>query len=234
MTEAVKVRGEAGRDDPTPERLLAAAAELFASAGFHATTMRDIAARARANVAASHYHFGSKEDLYLAVLRHQFGDVAERLADAGPVPPVAQLRRSSRAELARVLRSRIETMLEILVGPNPSLHGALMQREACDPTEALPVIVSEFLKPQLDEMRRLIEALGPALAPAQVQRILFSIGGQVLFYRMLQPVVLSLLGLEEYPQGFVRDTAEHIAEFSLGGIDRTLSARRSRGARRAS
>lgn len=221
----------AEREDRTPERLLAAAAELFASAGFHATTMRDIAARARANVASSHYHFGSKEDLYLAVLRHEFGAIAARLAGAGPVPPLARLRHAGRAELVRVLRARIETMLEILIGPRPSLHGALMQREMCDPTEALPVIVSEFLKPQLDEMRRLIEALGPALRPAEIERILFSICGQVLFYRMMQPVVLRLLGRESYPEGFVRETAQHIAEFSLGGIDRARRARQGRGAK---
>jgi len=36
----------------TKDRLLTAAAELFAERGFHRTTVRDIAARARATVAA--------------------------------------------------------------------------------------------------------------------------------------------------------------------------------------
>jgi TetR/AcrR family transcriptional regulator, regulator of cefoperazone and chloramphenicol sensitivity len=219
--------------DGTPERLLGAAAELFAASGFHATTMRDIAGRARANVAASHYHFGSKEDLYLRVLRAQFADIAQRLAEDAAVPPLERLRRLSRSELAAILRARIATMLELLIGPTPSLHGALMQREMCDPTDALPVIVREFLSPQLDDMRRLIEAMAPTLPAADVQRCLFSIGGQVLFYRMMQPVVLRILGREEYPRGFAQQTAEHIAAFSLGGTDELVAAQGARRKRRA-
>jgi TetR/AcrR family transcriptional regulator, regulator of cefoperazone and chloramphenicol sensitivity len=233
MSTAKARKLERPEADGTPERLLVAAAELFAASGFHGTTMRDIAGRARANVAASHYHFGSKEDLYLRVLRRQFADIAQRLAEDAAVPPLEELRRMDRAALAEILRARIGTMLELLVGPTPSLHGALMQREMCDPTDALPVIVREFLAPQLDDMRRLIEALAPSLPPADVQRCLFSIGGQVLFYRMMQPVVLRIFGRDEYPRGFAQQTADHIAAFSLGGIDDLIAAQPTRRKRRA-
>lgn len=237
MTAARTRRGSSRSAPPTgdgtPERILDAAAELFAAAGFHATSVRDIAARARANVAASHYHFGSKEDLYLRVFRDQFAEVSARLAKDAPVPSPARLKRLSRSEIDDILRARIATMLEILIGPPPALHGALMQREMCDPTEALPVIVREFLTPQLDVIRRLIEGLAPGLAPAEVQRCVFSIGGQCLFYRFMRPIVLRLLGCEEYPQGFAQQAAGHIAEFSLGGIDRLGSAGRARSTRRA-
>src|SRR5262245_10380634 len=219
--------------DGTAERILTAATELFAAAGFHATSVRDIAARARANVAASHYHFGSKDDLYLRVFRDQFAAVSARLAKDAPVPPPARLKRLSRSELADILRARIATMLEILIGTPPALPGALMQREMCDPTEALPVIVREFLTPQLGDIRRLVEGLAPDLTAAEVQRCVFSIGGQCLFYRFLQPVVLRLIGVDEYPQGFAQQAAAHIAEFSLGGLERTASAGRMRAARKA-
>jgi AcrR family transcriptional regulator len=227
-------RPEAGAGgDGTPERILGAAAELFAAAGFHATSVRDIAKKARANVAASHYHFGSKEDLYLRVFREQFADVSARLAKDAPVPPPAQLKRLSRSALADILRARIATMLEMLIGPPPALHGALMQREMCDPTDALPVIVREFLTPQLDDIRRLVESLAPGLSPAEVQRCVFSMGGQCLFYRMMRPIVLRVLGCDEYPPGFAQQAAGHIAEFSLGGIESLARAGRTRAARRA-
>lgn len=219
--------------DGTPERILAAAAELFAAAGFHATSVRDIASRAQANVAASHYHFGSKEDLYLRVFRDQFADASARLAKDAPIPPPARLKRLSRNELADILRARITTMLELMIGPPPALHGALMQREMCDPTDALPVIVREFLTPQLDDVRRLVEGLAPGLSPTDVQRCVFSIGGQCLFYRFVRPVVLRLLGWDEYPEGFAQQAAAHIAEFSLGGIERLASAGRARTTRGA-
>src|SRR5256885_3785765 len=43
--------------------------------------------------------------------------------------------------LVDLLRARIKVMLDLLIGPPPGLHGTLMQREMCDPSEALPVIV---------------------------------------------------------------------------------------------
>ena len=74
----------------TKDRLLTAAAELFAERGFHRTTVRDIAARARVNVAAGNYHYGSKRALYLAVLRAQFADVRATLRARGDRPHLAE------------------------------------------------------------------------------------------------------------------------------------------------
>lgn len=56
--------------DPAETRreILKAAEETFAAAGFSGATTRAVAARAGVNVATLHYHFGSKERLYLEVL----------------------------------------------------------------------------------------------------------------------------------------------------------------------
>ena len=92
-------------DRATRERLLDAASELFAATGFHGATVRDIAQGAGANVAAANYHFGSKETLYLDVLRTQFGEIRTRLEQRAPVPADAVLARQTRAQLERIGRS---------------------------------------------------------------------------------------------------------------------------------
>lgn len=55
----------------TRSRIMSAAEGLFADRGFSATSVRMITSRARVNVAAMHYHFGSKDQLIqeLFVLR---------------------------------------------------------------------------------------------------------------------------------------------------------------------
>jgi AcrR family transcriptional regulator len=55
----------------TRERILDAAETLFVEHGFEATTMRMITGRARVNLAAINYHFGSKEALIQDVFRRR-------------------------------------------------------------------------------------------------------------------------------------------------------------------
>jgi AcrR family transcriptional regulator len=52
----------------TKTRILDAAEELFMEHGFEATSLRSLTASAAVNLAAVNYHFGSKEELFQAVL----------------------------------------------------------------------------------------------------------------------------------------------------------------------
>jgi AcrR family transcriptional regulator len=62
----------------TDAAVFAAAAAEFAERGFDAARVDRIAARARVNKAMLYYHYGSKQGLYLAVLRDMFGAVSAR------------------------------------------------------------------------------------------------------------------------------------------------------------
>jgi len=54
---------------------------LFAESGYAGTSMRQIIAKAGVNLAAIHYHFGSKEELLVGVVTRRAGPVnEERLA----------------------------------------------------------------------------------------------------------------------------------------------------------
>ena len=211
----------------TKDRLVAAASTLFAAHGFHGTTVRDIAERAGANVAAGNYHSGSKKALYLEVLRAQFAEVRAQLAARGASPQPAELGRLGRPALVRVLRARVKVMLEMLIGPPPGLHGTLMQREMVDPSEAMPVIVGEFIRPMFEEMYAIVAHLEPDLDRRSVERCVHSIIGQGLFYKFTRPALLEMLAVEEYPRSLAAELTEHITEFSLGGLAQ-LAARQPR------
>jgi len=215
----------------TKGRLIAAASQLFAERGFHATTARDIATRAGVNLASGHYHYGSKKALYLEVLRVQFAEIRAVLARRGAVRSPAELRRLSRPQLLALLEARTEAMLDLLIGPPPGLHGTLMQREMTDPSEALPVIVEEFIVPMLRETEDIVAQLAPQLTRRARERCVFSIVGQALFYRFTMPATLKVWGLPAYPRGVGRQLAEHITAFSIGGLERLtrVSARSRHG-----
>ncbi len=73
--------GESGAPAATRERILDAAEALFMEHGFEATSVRLITATAGANLAAANYHFGSKEELFQAVLTRRLDPMnQERVA----------------------------------------------------------------------------------------------------------------------------------------------------------
>jgi AcrR family transcriptional regulator len=68
------------------DRLLATAIELFSSRGYEAVSVREITSRARANLGAITYHFGSKEALYHAAIERAAEPFAQTIANAAASP----------------------------------------------------------------------------------------------------------------------------------------------------
>ena len=64
--------------------ILGAALEVFASRGYHASSIDDIAGAAGVSKALIYEHFRSKEDLHLELLQQNAADLFERLATAVP------------------------------------------------------------------------------------------------------------------------------------------------------
>jgi len=90
--------------DATAQRLLAAAERLIGERGLAATSVRAVCAEARANVAAVHYHFGSKDALVDAVLERRMSDLATR-------------RRSMLEPLDSQRRPPVRAVVDVLVRP---------------------------------------------------------------------------------------------------------------------
>jgi AcrR family transcriptional regulator len=76
--------GTGGAEGPgdTQTRLMMAAADAFAVHGFHATTTRDIAARAGLSPAGVYVHFASKEDLLFELSRRGHLTARDLLVEA--------------------------------------------------------------------------------------------------------------------------------------------------------
>ncbi|MET1072349.1 MAG: TetR/AcrR family transcriptional regulator, partial [Umezawaea sp.] len=74
-------------------RMLIAAAQAFADKGYHATTTRDIAARAGMSPAAVYIHYRSKEDLLFQISKigHERSlEVLTAVQDPDPVDRMAR------------------------------------------------------------------------------------------------------------------------------------------------
>ncbi|HUH38358.1 MAG TPA: TetR/AcrR family transcriptional regulator [Spongiibacteraceae bacterium] len=93
------------RQQATAARLMDAAERLFAEHGLAAVSFRQLAREAEANVAAVHYHFGSKEALLEQVLLRRM------------VPLMAQRTALVRAALVTPTETLVEAWVRFLVQP---------------------------------------------------------------------------------------------------------------------
>ena len=144
-------------ENGTKERLLDAAGQLFASQGPSATSIRQVTTAARANLAAVHYHFGSKLDLLRAVMgRHVAPLNADRLRRLGELE-----RAGSAPDVESIIRAYIEPILATSgPGYRPATVGRLLGRLQAEP----PELVGPLMRQQFEEVaRRFLDALSRAL-----------------------------------------------------------------------
>jgi AcrR family transcriptional regulator len=90
----------------TKEQIITVAERLFAERGFSGTTLRNVVSEAGVNLAAVSYHFGSKEELFRAVVRRFSLPVTER-----------ELRLLSELQAGQSLPS-VEEILTVVLKPS--------------------------------------------------------------------------------------------------------------------
>jgi AcrR family transcriptional regulator len=206
----------------TRTRLLEAAGEVFADAGFRAATVRDICSRAGANVAAVNYYFGDKERLYAEVLRFAHNCAHERF------PTVDDAAQSPQKRLASHIRTFISRMLDT---GRPAWEGKLMAREMVEPTGALDRLVQESMKPTYKVLTDIVrQLLGKAADDNIVRDVVFSVVGQCVFYRHGKAIIERLAPPMPAGPRDVERIADHITRFSLAAIAAHANARRDASA----
>jgi AcrR family transcriptional regulator len=194
--------------ETTRDRLLAAAREVFAELGFKGATVREICRRAEVNVAAVNYHFKGKEALFMAALELE---PLENLIGTSSEADSPELR------LTRFIREFVTRLMD--GGCTP--HSQLIMREVLEPSPALDSIAREIIAPLHEHLTRLVRGIvGDAAAPEHVRRCVFSIFGQCTYYRNAREMNRRVYPELEYDADEIEATANHIAEFSLAGLQR--------------
>jgi AcrR family transcriptional regulator len=199
--------GDTTTVDSTRSKLLETAGQVFAERGYYATTVREIAKRSGANIAAVNYHFGDKLGLYSEVL-HDL--IAARVE---PIEAALEQNASPEDILRLVIKTRLRSVSS---GELPDWHFRIMIHEFAQPSPLMSRVVKEISRPIY---MRLLELTGKfiGLPPDDEKTRLCanSVMGQVLLYVMQAPLLLRIWpDLKMTPEQVDR-IADHIADFSL-------------------
>lgn len=138
------------------QRILEAAAEAFAAGGYHATSLREIAARAGITKPVLYDHFASKQRLYVELIESARDELTARGA--------AAMRSAAPAELR--IRAAIEAFFAF-VEARPAAARVLFR-----PPEGEPDVVEAAERVQREATARLVALLAAErdLLPGAVDR----------------------------------------------------------------
>lgn len=198
----------------TRNRLLAAAATLFAAQGFHKATTTGICRAAGANIAAVHYHFRSKEQLYAEAWRHAFERSLHAYPAAGGVP--------GDAPPEERLHGQIRSLVFRTIDPG-SVDLDIAHTEMASPTGLLAEVMRRSIEPLRQEFTRLVrELLGSHATEQEVHLCADSIHAQcfapLVHERQRRAAKHTAMPGPPAVKVAAEARVEHIFRFSLAGI----------------
>jgi AcrR family transcriptional regulator len=210
---AINGRRPAGaRSAATRREILDAAGPLFAEQGYKATTIAQISKAASVNLAAVNFHFGSKEQLYVALVRYGY----EFALSEVPLPEWAP---GTHAQVK--LRDFVLTFLRRSAADRePHWPCQLFMREMLEPSAACEEFVRGFVLPNVAILRSILTELLPSGFPeARMRRIGFSIIGQCLHYRVARPIIRMIEpDIGPMDEERLQQLADHITHFTLAAL----------------
>ena len=203
---------KSARDRETRQRLLSAAARLFAERGFAKVSVRDICRKARANVAAVNYHFNGKIGLYEEVL----GSAIRTMQETTEMAKQAGSGRAAEEQL----RAYVEVFLHRVTGRDQSswIH-QFMVREMSDPTPALDMVIEQVIRPRMAYLCGVVAGLLDCeVEDPRVLRCAMSVHVQCLALFDNRFMDRMHGTPDRTPRG-LDAMVDHIVGFSLAGID---------------
>lgn len=207
---------------PPPEgtrlQLIEAGLHLFGHQGFAAASTRAIAARAGTNIASIAYHFGGKDGLREACAAEFVRRMQTVLMSAEAAPP------ASPDEAAAELRQVLRTMAGyLLAGPEANDMAAFMLRELGDGGPTVATIYERLVEPAHRRLCALWAVATGAEADSPAVRLrLFSLLGQVVYFRIGAPIVTRRMGWRSMGP----DEVAEIVAVLLDNLDAALDAAR--------
>lgn len=199
----------------TRKRLFDAGIQVFADKGYRDATVREICRKAgAANINAVNYYFGSKEQLYREILDTIFS-AYDRF----------DLESWDRKTAKEQLRSMIGNFCTMLYQNNAFASDitAIFIAEMTRPSPFIEELVDTYNRPRIKRHLKMFrDLLGEDATDDRARDCLVSVAGQLLYYSFAWPVYSRLFPDYSVDERY-EEWANHVYEFSLGGIEAVRS-----------
>jgi AcrR family transcriptional regulator len=203
------------------EHLLQTAGELFALHGFEPVSTRMIAEASGVKLSAIHYHYGSKEKLYVAALTHAVESNA--CADFSSViaenPALFEIR-EGRAEIIRTTVYR--SFYDHFKGDTPAWMTQLVVQELVKPSAVFSLFADTIIKPDIEAAERIYRASRPDATKTAITAWIDILHSQIFLYVMAKDALEIMRGEGSMDSYFYQGVARVVARSMILELDLPL------------
>ena len=197
-------------------KILDVSEKLFSEQGFTGTSLRAIAEGAGVNLAAAHYHFGSKMELLRATLARCVVPInSERIArldalqqhhaDSGQSP-----------DLEAIVRAFVEP---IFTAGHTAVLPALLARMFAEPPAISVPLLQDTFRPVVQRLQSALAQALPHLSPEEIgMRIHLIIGAMSHLARFSEPLDV-FAGREPGSRLATKSAVDQLVEFAVAGLE---------------
>jgi TetR/AcrR family transcriptional regulator len=204
-----QISSEPANNATTPEKIRRAALAEFAELGLRGARIDRIAERAGVNKAMIYYHFKSKDDLYIDVVRSFYRQIGERARES-----VMQADTLEQA-LSALARLHADEITE-----NRQIVPLILREMAAPKPEVINVMIEAFTAAGLPKriMTILQNEMGTgAIRRLDIKQVMVAFISMSLGYMAIAPMVNRILDIEDQRQ-FTKDRPPVIVDIFLNGL----------------
>ncbi len=201
----------------TKEALLLAAGELFAENGVEGTSIRAIAERCQANIAAVNYHFGSKENLYMALVRYVLEKI--KCYRAEDLLQHKQEWTHDPTKCAEAVYQIVEERCQqYLTNLHPHWYSQLFMRILLQPTPAVSEIIKDTVVPEYNAIRDVLRCCCPKMGVEEAELWTDTLMSQLINYIFAEDLMQLFPEPRKFNATFQNRIIRHVSKVLIRGL----------------
>ncbi|MCB0962126.1 MAG: TetR family transcriptional regulator [Acidimicrobiales bacterium] len=206
--DAARARTTRPSADPTRDRIVRAAADLFAERSFDGATTRAIAARAGVTQPLLNYHYRSKDELWKAAVDSLFEQLAASMA--------AETEELQGVDAVAAARERVRRFV-VFSARHPQLHRIITQESKADGPR-MDHLVEHHVRPLYEATVAMFADLvrAGAVAPIDPAHLYYVLTGAGPTMFVLAPECERLTGLDPTSEEVIEAHADAVCTLLFG------------------
>ena len=191
----------------TKSKLLTTAAKMFARRGMDGVSTRELAKAANVNLCAINYYFGSKQNLYEAVIDNLIQTITDSLL-------IVINHQSEQNNPLNGIKNIIGNFFDFLYSDSVSDSQAmLMINEIISPSQAYEQIYAKILEPVHKQISQMVASyLDTDEKDTKVLILTHTLFGQAVIFRIHKEALLRQMNLKIYDKQLLQNIRKHIEE----------------------